>query len=158
MWTPKTRFFDENSIFDRIKLSNIQKNRAFMRLFCIITRFWCGRKERKRRNSELVERPGIEDVRRYKKALIFKAFLRWTPNFFWKELWDCLLIYTKIKVSFKCKNKPNMDGFLFPWHFLSRSYCAKKRGISIPCTSWNSITSYLVHKIFRFGKIDGTLT
>ena len=23
-----------------------------MRLFCIITRFWCGRKERKRRNSE----------------------------------------------------------------------------------------------------------
>ena len=29
-----------------------------------------------RRNSELVERPGIEDVRRYKKSLIFKAFLR----------------------------------------------------------------------------------
>ena len=50
-------------VFDRIKLSNIQKNRALMRLFCIITRFWCGRKERSdgiARN----ERPGIEDIRR----------------------------------------------------------------------------------------------
>ena len=27
------------------KHKNIQKNRAFMRLFCIITRFWCGRQE-----------------------------------------------------------------------------------------------------------------
>ena len=72
----KQGVLSKKSIFDRIKLSNIQKNRAFMRLFCIITRFWCGRKERKRRNSELVERPGIEDVRRYQQALIFKAFLR----------------------------------------------------------------------------------
>ena len=60
-------------IFDRIKLSNIQKNRANMRLFCIITRFWCGRKERSdgiARN----ERPGIEDIRRYEKSLDFQGF------------------------------------------------------------------------------------
>ena len=48
----KQGFLSKKRVFDRIKLSNIQKNRAFMRLFCIITRFWCGRKERKRRNSE----------------------------------------------------------------------------------------------------------
>ena len=61
--------------FDCIKLSNMQKNRANMRLFCIITRFWCGRKEQSdgiARN----ERPGIEDVRRLPKAFIYKAFLR----------------------------------------------------------------------------------
>ena len=43
-----------------------------MRLFCIITRFWCGRKERSdgiARN----ERPGIEDIRRYKKSLDFQG-------------------------------------------------------------------------------------
>ena len=43
-----------------------------MRLFCIITRFWCGRKERSdgiARN----ERPGIEDIQRYKKSLDFQG-------------------------------------------------------------------------------------
>ena len=30
-----------------INTSNMQKNRAFMRYFCIITQFWCGRQELK---------------------------------------------------------------------------------------------------------------
>ena len=48
----------KNRIFDRIKQSNMQKNRAFIRSFRINTSFWCGRKERSdgiARN----ERPGI---------------------------------------------------------------------------------------------------
>ena len=57
----------KNSIFDRIKLSNTQKNRAFMHGFCIITRFWCGRQELKI----------YDDM---KKALIFKAFLLLNAN------------------------------------------------------------------------------
>ena len=51
----------------------MQKNRVFMHSFCIITRFWCGRKERSdgiARN----ERPGIEDIRRYEKSLDFQGF------------------------------------------------------------------------------------
>ena len=43
------------------------KNRAFMRLFCIIARFWCGRQELKT----------YDDT---KKALIFKAFLLLNAN------------------------------------------------------------------------------
>ena len=34
-------------VFYRIKLSNMQKNRAFMHCFCINIRFWCGRQELK---------------------------------------------------------------------------------------------------------------
>ena len=71
----KQGFLSKNLIFERINPSNIQKNRAFMHCFRITTRFWCGRKERSdgiARN----ERPGIEDIRRYEKALVFKAFLR----------------------------------------------------------------------------------
>ena len=45
----------------------MQKNRVFMRLFCIITRFWCGRQELKT----------YDDM---KKALIFKAFLLLNAN------------------------------------------------------------------------------
>ena len=45
----------------------MQKNRVFMRLFCIITRFWCGRQELKT----------CDDM---KKALIFKAFLLLNAN------------------------------------------------------------------------------
>ena len=51
----------------------MQKNRAFMHCLCIITRFWCGRKERSdgiARN----ERPGIEDIRRYEKSLENQGF------------------------------------------------------------------------------------
>ena len=51
----------------------MQKNRVFMRLFCIITRFWCGRKEQ----SDGIARnelPGIEDIRRYEKSLDFQGF------------------------------------------------------------------------------------
>ena len=57
-----------------------------MRWFCIITRFWCGRKER----SDGIardERPGIEDIRRYEKALIFKAFLLLNANVDAKIFW-----------------------------------------------------------------------
>ena len=43
----KQGFLSKKRVFDCRKLSNIQKNRAFMRLFCIITRFWCGRQELK---------------------------------------------------------------------------------------------------------------
>ena len=57
----KRGFLSNKRVFDRIKLSNIQKNRAFMRCFCIINRFWCGRQELKT----------CDDT---KKALIFKAF------------------------------------------------------------------------------------
>ena len=39
----KQGFLSKNLIFDCIKLSNIQKNRAFIRSFRINTRFWCGR-------------------------------------------------------------------------------------------------------------------
>ena len=76
----------KNSIFNCIKLSNMQKNRANMHCFCIITRFWCGRKER----SDGIardERPGIEDIRRYEKALIFKAFLLLNANVDAKIFW-----------------------------------------------------------------------
>jgi hypothetical protein len=48
--------------FDRIKLSNMQKNEAFIRSFRINTSFWCGRQELK-----------IYDDA--KKALKIKAFL-----------------------------------------------------------------------------------
>ena len=43
----KQGFLSKNSIFDRIKLSNMQKNEAFIRSFRINTSFWCGRKERR---------------------------------------------------------------------------------------------------------------
>ena len=51
----------------------MQKNRAFIRSFCINTRFWCGRKE----GSDGIarnERPRIEDIRRYEKSLDFQDF------------------------------------------------------------------------------------
>ena len=46
-----------------------------MRLFCIITRFWCGRKER---SDGIASLPSVQELKIYddaKKALIFKAFL-----------------------------------------------------------------------------------
>ena len=63
----KQGFLSRKRVFDRINLSNTQKNRAFMRLFCITTRFWCGRQELKT----------YDDT---KKALIFKAFLLLNAN------------------------------------------------------------------------------
>ena len=63
----KQGFLSKNRIFDRIKLSNTQKNRAFIRAFLINTRFWCGRQELKT----------CDDM---KKALIFKAFLLLNAN------------------------------------------------------------------------------
>ena len=63
----KQGFLSKNKLFDRIKLSNIQKNRAFMRSFRINTSFWCGRQELKT----------YDDM---KKALIFKAFLLLNAN------------------------------------------------------------------------------
>ena len=63
----KQGFLSKKRVFDRIKLSNTQKNRAFIRSFRIITRFWCGRQELK-----------IYDDK--KKALIFKAFLLLNAN------------------------------------------------------------------------------
>ena len=63
----KQGFLSKKQLFDCINLSNMQKNRAFMRLFCIITRFWCGRQELKT----------CDDM---KKALIFKAFLLLNAN------------------------------------------------------------------------------
>ena len=41
----KQGLLSKKRVFDRINLSNIQKNRAFIRSFRIITRFWCGRQE-----------------------------------------------------------------------------------------------------------------
>ena len=64
----------------------MQKNEVFIRSFRINTSFWCGRKEQSdgiARN----ERPGIEDVRRYEKALIFKAFLLLNANMDAKIFW-----------------------------------------------------------------------
>ena len=115
----------KNSIFDCIKLSNMQKNRAFMRLFCIITRFWCGRKERKRRNSEerasrnanrsipvinkQKRKPrkrfpflwcGRQELKTYddtKKALIFKAFLLLNANVDAKNFWKSYAVATPIE-------------------------------------------------------------
>ena len=84
-----------------------------MRLFCIIARFWCGRKERSdgiARN----ERPGIEDVRRYEKSLYFQGFFaierqHGGQNFFWEGM---ILL-----VLFNSKNKPNMERIVFLWYF-----------------------------------------
>ena len=66
--------WQKKRVFDRIKLSNIQKNRAFMHCFCIITRFWCGRQELKTYDDK-------------KKALIFKAFLLLNANEDTKIFW-----------------------------------------------------------------------
>ena len=55
-------FYQKKRFFDRINLSNIQKNRAIMQNKRINARFWCGRQELKTRDD-------------MKKALIFKAFL-----------------------------------------------------------------------------------
>ena len=78
----------KNSIFDRIKLSNMQKNEAFIRSFRINTSFWCGRKERSdgiARN----ERPRMKTYDDIKKPWKFKAFLllnaNMDANFFWGE-------------------------------------------------------------------------
>ena len=57
-----------------------------MHCFCIITRFWCGRKERSdgiARN----ERPGIEDIRRYEKSLDFQGFFLLNANVDAKIFW-----------------------------------------------------------------------
>ena len=87
----------------------MQKNRAFMRLFCIITRFWCGRQELKT----------YDDA---KKALIFKAFLLLNANvdakiFFGGIMILQVLCYVHKKSCFKCENKPNMRRVVFPWRF-----------------------------------------
>ena len=56
-------FYQKRRIFDRIKLSNIQKNRVFMLPYS-------------HNYPILVRSTGIEDVRQLLKAFIYKAFLR----------------------------------------------------------------------------------
>ena len=127
MWTPKIGVFIKKSVFWPHKhIKNAKKSGIYAFIL--------------HNYPILVRSTGIEDVRQRKKALIFKAFLRWTPKwtpkFFWKELWDCLLIYNKIKVSFKRKNKTNKDYCVSLTFYLSHLYCAIKREMDTPCTSW----------------------
>ena len=63
----KQGFLSKSPIFDRIKLSNMQKNEVFIRSFRINTSFWCGRQELKT----------YDDM---KKALVSKAFLLLNAN------------------------------------------------------------------------------
>ncbi len=73
-WTPKLGVNGKKRVFNRINLSNMQKNRAFIRSFRINPRFWCGRQELKT----------YDDT---KKALIFKAFLLLNANMDAKVFW-----------------------------------------------------------------------
>ena len=77
------------------------------------TSYFCGAVDRNWRHTTIWKKPWFSRLFCYWTPT-------WTPKFFWKELWDCLLIYNKIKVLLKCKNKPNMNGFIFPWCF---AYC-----------------------------------
>ena len=63
----KQGFLSKKRVFDRINLSNMQKNQVFIRSFRINTRFWGGRQELKTYDDK-------------KKALIFKAFLLLNAN------------------------------------------------------------------------------
>ena len=60
-------FYQKNEFLTAWNYQICKKNRAFIRSFRIITRFWCGRQELK-----------IYDDK--KKALIFKAFLLLNAN------------------------------------------------------------------------------
>ena len=94
MWTPKwTPKIGVNGK-KWLKLSNMQKNRAFIRSFRINTRFWCGRKERKRRNSEERASRNWRHTTIRKKPWKSRLFYYWTPT--WTP---------KIFLTYKLKTK-----------------------------------------------------